>query len=197
MSVGSIRKTGHRIIPKYHGHWDINLSYENLIFVDHEGLTYASKIPVPAGVEITNSQYWSEGISFNAQVESMRQECLRALKDSNNALYSFESEINGKFDLMLDKAKNDVDKFMDDSLSTINIDITTINNRINEMINNTNSKISEMETKVTTKLQETDTNIKSYLNQVKNLLSEKDNIINLSCNIPPNYDGDIVTYKCM
>ena len=197
MTAGSRRKTGHRIIPLYDGHWDKNKSYENLIFVDNDGLTYASRKPVPAGIEITNTEYWSEGISFNAQVETMRQECLRALRDSNNALSSFENDINGKFDLMLNKAKEDVNTYLSDSLQTINSDVTEINRKIEDMTNNANSKISAMETKVNAKLQETDDNVKSYLNQVKNLINQKGNILNLSCNIPVGYEGNIVTYKCL
>lgn len=197
MAVGSRRKTGHRIIPLYDGHWNKEKAYENLIFVDNEGLTYASRKPVPAGVEITNTEYWSEGISFNAQVETMRQECLRALRDSNNALSSFENEINGKFDIMLNNARKDVNDYLESSLSTINTDVTEINNKIEEMVTNANTKISNMETKVNSKLQETDDNVKSYLNQVKNLINQKGTILNLSCNIPAGYEGNIVTYKCM
>lgn len=54
--------------------WDNSEPYEPLTIVLHQGNSYTSRQYVPAGVEITNEQYWANTGNYNAQVERYRQE---------------------------------------------------------------------------------------------------------------------------
>lgn len=70
---------GQRYVPKFyddgteqHGAtWDKTKVYEPLTIVLWEGDSYTSRTFVPAGVEITDTQYWLETGNFNAQLESV------------------------------------------------------------------------------------------------------------------------------
>lgn len=54
--------------------WDGTAPYEPLTIVLHQGNSYTSRQYVPAGVDITNGQYWANTGNYNAQVEQYRQE---------------------------------------------------------------------------------------------------------------------------
>lgn len=192
-----IRKSGWRIIPQYDGHWDNKQPYENLIFVDYQGLTYCSKKPVPEGIDINNSEFWSEGVSFNAQVEAMRQECLRVVNEANARLSSFDAEINGKFDLMLNEAKEDVENYLNESRVSINTQVEEINTLVNTTLENANEKMDNLERTLSQKLTNTENNVNSYLETVRDLLNNSDDIIVFDCNIPTDYTEDITIIECI
>ena len=67
---------GARYVPKFAEPiaWDKNNSYEGLTIVTYLNNSYTSKKAVPAGTEITNSEYWVVTGNYNAQVELYRQE---------------------------------------------------------------------------------------------------------------------------
>lgn len=54
--------------------WDGTAPYEPLTIVLHQGNSYTSRQYVPAGVEITNGQYWANTGNYNAQIEQYRRE---------------------------------------------------------------------------------------------------------------------------
>lgn len=54
--------------------WDNSSSYEPLTVVMYQGASYTSRQFVPAGIPITNAQYWALTGNYNAQVEAYRQE---------------------------------------------------------------------------------------------------------------------------
>lgn len=70
---------GQRYVPKFyddgteqHGAtWDKTKVYEPLTIVLWEGDSYTSRTFVPAGVEITDTQYWLQTGVFNAQLASV------------------------------------------------------------------------------------------------------------------------------
>lgn len=67
---------GARYVPIFANptEWNSALSYDALTIVTYQGNSFTSKIPVPAGVEITNTTYWANTGNYNAQVEQYRQE---------------------------------------------------------------------------------------------------------------------------
>lgn len=65
--------------------WDDSAPYEPLTIVLYQGNSYTSRQYVPAGVEITNGQYWANTGNYNAQVEQYRQET-KAANDKLSAL---------------------------------------------------------------------------------------------------------------
>ena len=54
--------------------WDNSAPYEPLTIVLYQGNSYTSRQHVPAGIEITNEQYWANTGNYDAQVEQYRQE---------------------------------------------------------------------------------------------------------------------------
>lgn len=61
------RYVGARYVPIVVGSWDNGSTYEALSVVMYQGDSYISKIPVPAGIDITNTGYWVKCANYNAQ----------------------------------------------------------------------------------------------------------------------------------
>lgn len=134
MSNGLINRqyVGARYVPKIMGEWNKTLQYEALSVVTYMGNSFTSKVPVPANVEIDNTDYWVNTGNYNAQVEEYRKEALATKELANNTnsdLQAFKknqtntnSEFNKKIDLTtsaLNKLKNDV--FDGDTPSVITV----------------------------------------------------------------------------
>lgn len=123
---------GARYVPKIMGEWNKALQYEALSVVTYMGNSFTSKVPVPANVEINNTDYWVNTGNYNAQVEEYRKEALAAKELANNTnsdLQTFKTnqtntntELNNKIDLTtsaLNKLKNDA--FGGDNPSVITV----------------------------------------------------------------------------
>ena len=54
--------------------WDNSAPYEPLTIVLYQGNSYTSRQHVPAGIDISNTQYWALTGNFNAQIEQYRAE---------------------------------------------------------------------------------------------------------------------------
>lgn len=52
------------------GYWNINKDYDKLVIVEKQGAfgTYISRIPVPAGIELTNRKYWIPFSSLKEEI---------------------------------------------------------------------------------------------------------------------------------
>lgn len=69
---------GARYVPKFADpvEWNSALSYEALTIVTHLGNSFTSKKPVPAGVDIGNTEYWVNTGNYNEQVAAYRADVL-------------------------------------------------------------------------------------------------------------------------
>ena len=67
---------GARYVPKFATpvEWNNTLSYEALTIVTHLGNSFTSKKPVPAGVDIGNTEYWVNTGNYNEQVATYQQQ---------------------------------------------------------------------------------------------------------------------------
>mgnify|MGYP004693705157 CR=1 FL=1 len=67
---------GARYVPKFSDpiEWNKALSYEAMTIATYLGNSFTSKKPVPAGIDITNTDYWVNTGNYNAQVEQYRRE---------------------------------------------------------------------------------------------------------------------------
>lgn len=123
---------GARYVPKIMGEWNKTLQYEALSVVTYMGNSFTSKVPVPANVEINNTNYWVNTANYNAQVEEYRKVTLETKELANNTntdLQTFKknqtntnNEFNNKIDLTtsaLNKLKNVV--FDGDTPSVITV----------------------------------------------------------------------------
>lgn len=79
---------GARYVPKLVGEWDSTkeTAYEPLIIVTYQGNSYTSRQYVPAGIDISNTEYWVLTGNFNGQIESFRL-ALEAVGDRANTIY--------------------------------------------------------------------------------------------------------------
>lgn len=99
---------GARYVPKIIGEWNKALQYEPLSIVTHLGNSFTSKVPVPANIDITNTDYWVNTGNYNAQVEAYRKETLEAKQLANNTnadLQTFkenQTSTNNKFNNKID-----------------------------------------------------------------------------------------------
>lgn len=99
---------GARYVPKIMGEWNKALQYEALSVVTYKNNSFTSKVPVPANVEINNTDYWVNTGNYNAQVEEYRKVTLETKELANNTnteLQTFKknqtntnNEINNKID---------------------------------------------------------------------------------------------------
>lgn len=83
---------GARYVPKCMGEWNKALRYEALSVVTHLGNSFTSKIPVPANVDITNTDYWVNTGNYNAQVEAYRQETAHLKNDLNSEIINRKND---------------------------------------------------------------------------------------------------------
>lgn len=67
---------GARYVPKFADpvEWNKALSYEALTIVTHLGNSFTSKKPVPADVDIGNSEYWVNTGNYNEQIATYQQQ---------------------------------------------------------------------------------------------------------------------------
>lgn len=85
--VGARQYIGARYVPIFGRagegtvEWDDGAPYEPLTVVMYDGVSYVSRRYVPAGIEISNTDYWVQTYRFNAQVEQYRQEVLEFADD--------------------------------------------------------------------------------------------------------------------
>lgn len=75
---------GARYVPKLMGEWNADASYEALSIVQYLNGSYTSKKAVPAGVPISNTEYWVQTGQYNAQVEEYRQEVNAVVEQVNS-----------------------------------------------------------------------------------------------------------------
>jgi len=76
---------GARYVPKFSdvndGVWDNSYSYEALTIVKHGNDYYTSKIPVPVGIDITNTQYWVKTGDYNGAIALLNTQ-IQALENA-------------------------------------------------------------------------------------------------------------------
>lgn len=93
---------------EYMGEWDITKSYpENSIVVDGN-IGYISIKPVPAGIAITNTEYWVEVANYTAQMANLGNRVTALETDVaalDAAVGNFESAISSKQSLLMPGTK--------------------------------------------------------------------------------------------
>ena len=96
---------GARYVPKFADpvEWNGALSYEALTIVTHLGNSFTSKKPVPAGIDIGNTEYWVNTGNYNEQLANCENQIiafskkLELLKDYTS-VYEFGAVGDGVHD---------------------------------------------------------------------------------------------------
>ena len=107
-TVGTRQYIGARYVPIFGRkdeesiEWDNTKPYEPLTIVLYLGNSYTSRQYVPAGVQITNEEFWAVTGNYNAQIETYRRETARALQAAQTAQESADNA-QGDIDTLLPK----------------------------------------------------------------------------------------------
>lgn len=123
---------GARYVPKLMGEWNADASYEALSIVQYLNGSYTSKKAVPAGVPISNTEYWVQTGQYNAQMEEYRQEVnavMEQVNSINSRLDDDDSKIANNATPLKDIAGKNIAIF-GDSISDENI---TWSNKVNNV----------------------------------------------------------------
>lgn len=86
---------GARYVPKFSNpyDWDKNRRYEALEIVYHNNASYISRIPVPIGIDINNTEYWLFAANYNGQIEEFRRETALVLNQYSSLVQNSEKLI--------------------------------------------------------------------------------------------------------
>ena len=74
---------GSRYVPKIVGDWKSLIDYEELSIVLHEGNSYTSKKKVPAGVELSDENYWAMTGNLNANLSNLTAQLAQKAEQSD------------------------------------------------------------------------------------------------------------------
>ena len=157
-----IDKLGKVSITVEQNYWDINKDYDKLTVVEKEGVfgTYISRKPVPAGIVLTNRQYWIPFsslkeeiiINYNAFLDTYGEQLataqddiktliaevavLSSLKASINTLISQSETVIQSSTNTLERANtilNTINGYIKDySLDTIRRDVDSLSSSISQ-----------------------------------------------------------------
>lgn len=80
---------GNRYVPAFANptQWSASMSYEPLTIVTNNGNSYTSKQFVPAGTQLTDTNYWAMTGNFNAQLNSIYNQLINIKKDPFQSKY--------------------------------------------------------------------------------------------------------------
>ena len=97
--MSTIKYTGARYLVKFVENWTSENAYEPITAVQVNGFTYISKCPVPAGVEITNTDFWLVWADPNSQMEQLRQLVVEYIDD----VETYDGRINDNAQAIADE----------------------------------------------------------------------------------------------
>ena len=121
---------GARYVPKIMGEWNKALQYEALSVVTYMGNSFTSKMPVPANVEINNTDYWVNTGNYNAQVEEYRKEALEAKQLANNTSTDLQT-----FKKNQTSTNNEINNKIESTTSALNNKIESTTSALNNLKN--------------------------------------------------------------
>lgn len=88
---------GARYTPKFMGAWDAQTVYAALSVVYANEQSYVSRKTVPAGTEVTNTEYWIKSADWNAQVAEYNRNVEnynRNVEEYNKNVVAYEQAVN-------------------------------------------------------------------------------------------------------
>lgn len=110
--------TGGRIVPKHCGTWSSANEYETLSVVLYAatGDSYMSRKAVPAGVAITNTEYWAKSAYFSAQLQEFADQLTETEERMDKRVASAEALVDTSVETVTDTMQQ-IDKRMDSLVS--------------------------------------------------------------------------------
>lgn len=88
---------GNRYVPIFANpvEWDSLRTYEALTIVTYLGTSYTSRKAVPAGIQLSNTEYWVVTGNYNAQVAQLMDEVTGLETDFDNLESNVTSQVTG------------------------------------------------------------------------------------------------------
>ena len=172
---------GNRYVPKIHGDddpWNITHTYESLEVVPYQGNSYTSRKSVPAGIDIMNKDYWTCTGNYNVQVDQYRQESNNAVQEVNTKLSEFENVQDGKFNLMLDEYKTEINGYADGKYADINTQINQTNQNLNTAKTNITNSMADMETSLQNTVSGYQTTVNNQKTEIQTMINSIDIVFN-------------------
>ncbi len=136
--------------------WSITSQYEqNTLVIDPtSGTAYLSLKPVPAGINITNTDYWTPVFTLGELIEGIREGTAEAVEVTNYATQSYAAGRLIWVDKQLVRAKTAISAGSSFNTGTGgNCEVISVENIINELksaIEETNTNLAETNTNVAT-----------------------------------------------
>ena len=145
---------GSRYVPTFAdpAEWNSTRTYEPLTIVLNKGNSYTSRQFVPVGVQLTNTDYWSETGNYNAQVEQYRNEvtaydnritAAQGTADSAKTSADAANTNIGKINTKIGEIETEIGE-IETEIADANNQISTANTNISKI----NAQIDEIETKI-------------------------------------------------
>ena len=141
--------------------WNSTRTYEPLTIVLNEGNSYTSRQYVPAGVELSNKDYWLETGNYNAQVEQYRAEVM-TFSDRINENTKIVNENTALINMESDRAK-EVEEKLEANITAENSRAVTAENKLESSITAENSRAVTAENKLESSITATRKDINSFL----------------------------------
>ena len=117
----------------FSGQWDITKQYPAWTIVSDNNIGYVSQKPVPAGIPLTNGNYWVEVIDYTAQIAGLETRVINlenTVGDANSGLVKHVNDLQDNVD-ELNLLKNKRYIFISDSYGTVPDDwISVIVNKL-------------------------------------------------------------------
>ena len=116
-----------KVCPTANGKWDKTKQYDkiSIVFNDADNTSYISKQDVPAGIEITNEDYWQVIGNRSVAIVDDKLNGISANPIQNKAVYTAIQGLDGKIELI----NNDVIDLKTDN-DFIKRDVTTLMNKV-------------------------------------------------------------------
>lgn len=125
---------GRRIVPKHGGVWNKAKEYEELIIVlcQETGVSYISKLPVPAGTEIFNEHYWAVCSQYSEQIQLAEEHLTQTAEKVHTELAETESRLS--------KSVSDTEGRVNQKLTDT---VQNVNNSLNDTTTTLTKKVSD------------------------------------------------------
>lgn len=174
--------------------WDITDQYTvNTMVVDSDGTAYLSVQPVPAGIDITNTEYWQPIFNYDDNINVLRGTIALNERDSTTASKALKAGdlvyLKGElYKIIVDMAigtayiigsnciKYTVSDRIADLLNTINDDTSSLNQKINSEVSRLDSKIdsevSALDSKIDSEVRALDSKIGSEVSALDSKIAK-------------------------
>ena len=93
---------GNRYVPIFADpvEWNKLKTYEALTIVTYQGTSYTSKKAVPAGIELSNNDYWVVTGNYNEQVEAYRKDITKYKQDTNEKINKVNTDLTNRINTL-------------------------------------------------------------------------------------------------